>query len=280
MNGQAVYLDIDKIQPNTFNPNVMDEETFEALKHFCRTFGAEQLDPIWVRRIGIDRFEIIDGEHRWKAGKAVGWRRIRAYIIDITEYDAKVFNVRKNRERGHIDAIKFGKILYEENERGITLEQLAKNYGYASKGHISEFINIYKNREKIFQKVPTSEHISQRKALQILRELKAEEQPPTEKPTEAEAPQPPTPPIPPSPETPSVEPTPTETPTQQSVETPQPEEQPSEPTPTETEEPQTEEPTSTPIDTGLVFECPCCDFKATIIHVNPNHHKFQKVHIA
>lgn len=42
----VVYLEISKVHPNKYNPNVMNAEKFEALMDFCRTHGAEQVDPI------------------------------------------------------------------------------------------------------------------------------------------------------------------------------------------------------------------------------------------
>jgi ParB/RepB/Spo0J family partition protein len=152
----------------------MSPEKFEALCDFLRTHSAEELDPIWVRCDGADGFEIVDGEHRWKAAKAVGWKRLRAFVLDVGEDDAKAFNVRKNRERGRIDAIKFGKILYEEHQAGATLEQLAKKYGYSDKCKISNYIRFYENRDLI-KSVVTSDNISYKKAMKVLRELKQKE---------------------------------------------------------------------------------------------------------
>jgi ParB/RepB/Spo0J family partition protein len=171
---EIIWVPVEKCRPNNFNPNVMSPEKFEALCDFLRTHSAEELDPIWVRRDGADGFEIVDGEHRWKAAKAVGWKRLRAFVLDVGEDDAKAFNVRKNRERGRIDAIKFGKILYEEHQAGATLEQLAKKYGYANRQRIDEYIAIYKNREEILKRTEHSA-VSLYRALKVLRELKQKE---------------------------------------------------------------------------------------------------------
>jgi len=177
---ELVWVDVDRIKPNRYNPNVMDDEAFEALCDFMRSHSAEEVDPIWVRKDGVDEygqqlFEIIDGEHRWKAAKKAGWRRLRAWVLDVDEDYARAFNVRKNRERGKIDAIKFGKILFEEHERGATLEELAKKYGYSSHSTISDYIKVYENREAILANVDGSTPIGIKKALRILRELKKQE---------------------------------------------------------------------------------------------------------
>ena len=171
---EIVWVDVDKCHPNDFNPNVMNPEKFEALCDFMRTHSAEEVDPIWVRHDGADGFEIVDGEHRWRAAKTVGWKRLRAFVLDMDRDDAKAFNVRKNRERGQLDAIKFGKILYEEHKAGATLEELAKKYGYADIRSIEYYLTIYKNRDKILKAVGTAvpTAITYGKARKILRELK------------------------------------------------------------------------------------------------------------
>lgn len=60
-----------------------------------RAHTPDEVDPTWVRHVE-NGFEIIDGEHRWRAAKAVGWSKLRAFILDISEDEAKAFNVRKN----------------------------------------------------------------------------------------------------------------------------------------------------------------------------------------
>ena len=186
--GQIVYVDINKVHPNNYNPNVMDAEKFEALKDFCKTHGADKLDPIWVRNDGLGKYEVIDGEHRWKAAKEVGWVRLRAFIVDMEVADATAFNVRKNRERGRLDAYKLGKILYEESEKPRvrqfgqkgdtqTHNGVAKKYGL-SRRIVGEYIDVYLNHEKIRQAMGYDNGdmspLPFRKSRDVLRELKRE----------------------------------------------------------------------------------------------------------
>lgn len=193
MNDSVVWIDVDKIHPNKYNPNVMMGEKFEALKEFCQSHGADQLDPIWVRHDGADKFEVVDGEHRWKAVKDIGWKRLRAFIIDLDEEDAKSFNVRKNRERGQLDIFKLGRLFKEERKKGLTVEAIAKKYGYSTKdgsaSSISEIIEIADNEDVIrdHPSVATATRISKYKAKEILREMRREERgEPIEKPQAAE----------------------------------------------------------------------------------------------
>jgi len=178
---EAIWVNVKKCHPNNFNPNVMNPEKFDALCDFLKTHSAEELDPIWVRHDGASGFEIIDGEHRWKAAKTVGWKRLRAFVIPLGEEDAKAFNVRKNRERGQLDAFKLARIFLKENESGLASEDIAKKYGYAiSKGKnsaICYYIDIAKNEEAIRKKIISTEvempkQVTFKHALRVLRELK------------------------------------------------------------------------------------------------------------
>ena len=109
----------------------------------------------------------------------MGWKRLRAFIVDLDVDEARAFNVRKNRERGNIDAIKFGKILYEEKQNGANCKDLAKKYGYASFQRIYDYIDIYRNKDAILQKISPlgekPETITFKGALRVLRELKREQ---------------------------------------------------------------------------------------------------------
>jgi len=153
----------------------MDKEHFEALCDFLRTHSAEDLDPIWVTKNmqSLAEYEIVDGEHRWKAAKEVGWRRLRAFVKDLDETSARVFNVRKNRERGRLDAYKLGKILSEEYDKGQTQNGVGQKYGLNQRT-VSEYIDIYQNHEQIRDALNISAMavLPFRKARDILRELK------------------------------------------------------------------------------------------------------------
>jgi hypothetical protein len=164
--GEIVWVSVDKLKPNTYNPNVMNPEKFEALCDFLRTHRAEELDPIWVRNDGANGFEVIDGEHRWKAANEVGWKRLRAFVLPIDENDAKSFNVRKNRERGNIDAIKFGKIITEEYERRLDIEDSHKRdeivgakFGLKNR-QARYYRSVYEKREEIQHYLKTQGHHS------------------------------------------------------------------------------------------------------------------------
>ncbi len=84
-------IEVDKIEPNKFNPNVMPEAEYQALKQDMLVHGVNGVDPILVSIKKIfygsgpltsaefsgDQYVVIDGEHRWQVAKELGWKEIR-----------------------------------------------------------------------------------------------------------------------------------------------------------------------------------------------------------
>lgn len=102
------------LRPNTYNPNEMDEETFEKTVNSIHKFGF--IDPVTARR-GPTPYEIIDGEHRWKAAKFhsgscqisddpaipdlhVGMNQLPVILLDVDEADAEQLTIVLNELRG------------------------------------------------------------------------------------------------------------------------------------------------------------------------------------
>ena len=53
-------LDIDTCYPNSRNPNVQTPEEFYALKQSIKGTDGNEAQPILVRKIGTDKYEIVD----------------------------------------------------------------------------------------------------------------------------------------------------------------------------------------------------------------------------
>ena len=96
--GRALTVALDKIRPNAWNPNVQDEATFRRELASIRRFGF--VDPIIVRLVD-DAYEIIDGEHRWKAAAELGLTEVPVFDIGpISEHEARQLTVVLNELRG------------------------------------------------------------------------------------------------------------------------------------------------------------------------------------
>ncbi len=82
-NDEIKQIPVDSIQPNKINPNRMPDKTFRKLQMSIQKFG--MMMPIIVRNLGNEKYEIIDGEWRWKCHKVMGIGDIQAKIMEATE---------------------------------------------------------------------------------------------------------------------------------------------------------------------------------------------------
>ena len=97
------------LSPNTWNPNEMNEETFEKEVISIQRFGF--VDPVTVRQTP-EGLQIVDGEHRWKAAKALGLAEVPVVDIGVVEdHVAQQLTVVLNDLRGKPKADKLGQVL-------------------------------------------------------------------------------------------------------------------------------------------------------------------------
>lgn len=137
--GEARLVLIEYLQPNTWNPNRQDAETFAKEKASLRRFGF--VVPIIVRPLpDSDFFEIIDGEHRWKAARELNMEYVPVYNLGpISEHEAMQLTIVLNELKGKPEEKKLGDVLKRllSNE---TLDSLTSVLPYSKEdvGRIAE----------------------------------------------------------------------------------------------------------------------------------------------
>ncbi|MGQ9781048.1 MAG: ParB/RepB/Spo0J family partition protein [Nitrososphaeria archaeon] len=124
---EQTYVSVGSLFPNPYNPNRMGQCEYEGLKKDCHDKGIEGLPAILVVPKG-DRFMIVDGEHRWRAALELGYDRIKAEIVNLSEDEVKVECLKRNYQRGRIDYFKAAELLREEKEKGSTIREIAEKY--------------------------------------------------------------------------------------------------------------------------------------------------------
>ena len=108
-NNQAI--DIKLITKNPWNPNQMDKKTLKAEKESIEKYGV--VAPIIVRPLK-NKYQIIDGEHRYIVCSELGYKLIPSVIIDgLENKDAKKLTIILNETKGSNDKIELGKLLGE-----------------------------------------------------------------------------------------------------------------------------------------------------------------------
>lgn len=120
------HIPVEQIAPDPDNPNEMTEAAYAALMGEIRDYGYTQ--PVLVRSVADGKFQMIDGEHRWRAVCELGFASIPAVVIDAEADDAKVRLIAMNRLRGEFVPLKLAYVLADLAQR-IPEEQLRKRLG-------------------------------------------------------------------------------------------------------------------------------------------------------
>lgn len=127
--GQLRRLPVEWLQRGKYQPRrEMDPTALQELADSIRAQGV--LQPLVVRAVGEDRFEIIAGERRWRAAQLAGLDRIPAIVRDISDQVALAVALIENIQRENLnpleEAMAIGQLV-EEFE--LTHQQAAETVG-------------------------------------------------------------------------------------------------------------------------------------------------------
>ena len=95
---EVEYVGIDDVRPNEYNPNRQSDQEFGLLLRSISEDGMTQ--PIIVLR---ETNVIVDGEHRWRACKQLGFTEVPVVRVDMSEEQRRVATLRHNLARGSHD---------------------------------------------------------------------------------------------------------------------------------------------------------------------------------
>ena len=111
-------LEIDTITANPRQPrSVFDEEAMEELTGSIREVGL--LQPVVVRPIGGERFELVMGERRWRASQAAGLRQIPAIVRRTEDHDLLRDALLENLHRAQLNPL----------EEAAAYQQMLEDFG-------------------------------------------------------------------------------------------------------------------------------------------------------
>ena len=97
-------LPLDIIQPGRYQPrSVFDEEKLAELADSIRSQGVVQ--PVVVRPVGENRFELIAGERRWRAAQIAGIDTIPAVVRDVTDEASIAMALIENIQREDLNPL-------------------------------------------------------------------------------------------------------------------------------------------------------------------------------
>ncbi|MCL3781784.1 ParB/RepB/Spo0J family partition protein [Prolixibacteraceae bacterium JC049] len=122
-------ISIEQIQANPFQPRTnFDEEALNDLANSIREIGIIQ--PITLRKIADDEYQLIAGERRLRASKLAGLKAIPAYVRDTDDNDMLALALVENIQREDLDAIEVA-LSYQRlmDECQLTQEALTQRVG-------------------------------------------------------------------------------------------------------------------------------------------------------
>ena len=197
--GSIVALELHTIEMNPFQPrSSFNEESLRELASSIKELGVIQ--PITVRKLGFNKFQLVSGERRYRASKLIGKESIPAFIRIANDQESLEMALVENIQRQDLDPIEIA-LSYQRliEEIKVTQEQLSDrvgknrstiaNYlrllkldpiiqtgmrdGFIAMGHGRAIINISNLGEQldIYEKV-ISENLSVRETEALVRNLK------------------------------------------------------------------------------------------------------------
>ena len=138
---RLVEVPLGQITPNPLQPReYFDEEALAELVVSIREVGL--LQPVVVREVGPDRYELVMGERRWRASQLAGAETIQAIVRDTADddmlRDALLENLHRQQLNPLEEAAAYQQLLVEF---GTTHEELAARIG-RSRSQISNTIRL------------------------------------------------------------------------------------------------------------------------------------------
>ena len=136
-------INIFNISPNPFQPRIdFEKESLEELSNSIKEHGIIQ--PITVRKMGRDHFQIISGERRFQAAKIVGISEIPAFIRIADDKKMLEMAIVENIQRKDLNAIEIG-LSYQRliDECQLTHSELSQKVS-KDRSTVSNFLRLLK----------------------------------------------------------------------------------------------------------------------------------------
>jgi ParB/RepB/Spo0J family partition protein len=132
---------IERIEPNPEQPRmVFEQEALDELAASIREHGV--LQPILVRPLGPNTYQIVAGERRWRASKQAGLETIPALIEEIDDDTALEIAIIENLQREDLtpldEAAMFDRMVHQH---GYSIRKLADKLG-KDKGYLENRLRL------------------------------------------------------------------------------------------------------------------------------------------
>ena len=141
--GSIVELDLGSIEVNPFQPrSSFNEESLRELASSIKELGVIQ--PITVRKLDFNKYQLVSGERRFRASKLVGLTTIPSYIRIANDQESLEMALVENIQRQDLDPIEIA-ISYQRliEEINVTQEELSDRVG-KNRSTIANYLRLLK----------------------------------------------------------------------------------------------------------------------------------------
>lgn len=141
--GNIIELDLDTIEINPFQPRSnFNEDSLKELASSIKELGVIQ--PITVRKLDFNKYQLISGERRLRASKLIGLATIPAYIRIANDNESLVMALVENIQRHDLDPIEIA-LSYQRliDEIQLTQEQMSERVG-KKRSTITNYLRLLK----------------------------------------------------------------------------------------------------------------------------------------
>jgi ParB family transcriptional regulator, chromosome partitioning protein len=156
LSSSTAMLSIDAIEVNPFQPRIeFNQDELSELSQSIKIHGLIQ--PITVRSIGGDSYQLISGERRWRASKLAGLKEVPVYVRVANDQELLEMALIENIQRADLNAIEVA-ISYQRliDECALTHETLSERVG-KNRSTVTNYLRILKLPPEIQTSVKTNE---------------------------------------------------------------------------------------------------------------------------
>lgn len=127
--GELRQIRLEKLQRGKYQPRIeFDKEALNELAESIKAQGVMQ--PIVVRTLSGDRFEIVAGERRWRASQIAGLESIPALVRDISDETAIAMALIENIQRENLNPMEEARALKRlQSEFDLSQQEVANAVG-------------------------------------------------------------------------------------------------------------------------------------------------------
>ncbi|MCE0493618.1 ParB/RepB/Spo0J family partition protein [Vibrio salinus] len=139
--GELADISINQLKPGVYQPRKeMSQEALEELSASIQSQGIIQ--PIVIRPLGSDSYEIIAGERRWRAARHAGLTSVPCVIKSVDDKAAIAMSLIENIQREDLNAIEEASALSRiQSELSLTHQQVADVIG-KSRATVSNLLRL------------------------------------------------------------------------------------------------------------------------------------------